>query len=53
MKMQLLGEIKYRLSVTDLSLGSIADEFDFASLAHFPDIVKDIWDVLLKNGENK
>ena len=35
MKMQLLGDIKYRLSVTDLSLGSIADEFDFASLAHF------------------
>ncbi len=35
MKKQLLGKIKYKLSVTDLTLGCIADEFGFASSAHF------------------
>ena len=35
MQKQLLGEIKYKLSVTDLPLGTIADELEFSSLAHF------------------
>ena len=32
---QLLGEIKYKLSVTDLPLGTIANELEFSSLAYF------------------
>lgn len=35
MQKQLLGEIKYKLSVTDLPLGIIANELDFSSLANF------------------
>ena len=35
MQKQLLGEIKYKLSVTDLPLGTIANELEFSSLAHF------------------
>ena len=35
MQKQLLGEIKYKLSVTDLPLGTIANELDFSSLANF------------------
>lgn len=35
MQKQLVGEIKYKLLVTDLPLGTIADELDFSSLAHF------------------
>lgn len=35
MQKQLLGEIKYKLSVTELPLGTIANELDFSSLAHF------------------
>lgn len=35
MQKQLLGEIKYKLSVTDLPLGIIADELEFSSLANF------------------
>lgn len=49
MQKQLLGEIKYKLSVTDLPLGIIANELDFSSLANFPDFVKDAWDVLPRN----
>lgn len=35
MQKQLLGEIKYKLSVTDLPLGTIANELEFSSLAYF------------------
>lgn len=35
MQQQLLGEIKYKLSATDLPLGVIANELDFSSLANF------------------
>ena len=41
-----VGEIKYKLSVTDLPLGTIANELEFSSLDTSPDFAKDVWDVL-------
>lgn len=35
MQKQLVREIKYKLSITDLPLGSIVYELNFSSLAHF------------------
>ena len=46
MQKQLLGEIKYKLSVTDLPLGTIANELGSPPLRISPNIVKDVSDIL-------